>query len=418
MTESNRLIGRIINSNGVEGTVTIAVHGQGNVLDIRMENWANLNNPPELGDLIYVNLNSLSSQNGFIKGELINVIQKTYRQDLFKTVDEPPREIDIITDPQLHRAIRLRAQILRVVRTVLNEHGFLEVETPILLRHHDIAPVEHFKVTSPSLPNQFYLRICPENYLKRLIVAGFDRVFEIGKSFRSEGHTTKNSPEFTTMECYQMLADYKVMMSLTEEIVRRIVLEIKGTSILTFRGQSIDVSIPWKRKPFLDAVDETLGISLLDHPDASSLATVMLEAGLNVSQNMSRRQLINVIAETVEAGFSEPTFLIDHPAETISVAKRHPSRPELIERFEGFIGGLELAHGFTELNDPVEQRQRMEDVLEEKALLGLPIHELDEEFLQALEIGFLPTAGLGIGIDRLVMLLTDSNLDRTITFPI
>lgn len=325
-----------------------------------------------------------------------------------------PREILLACDNKLRQALKSRSKVLKILRSELDQRGFLEVETNILLPVRDIAPVKHFTVISrfADKDSEQVLRICPENQLKRMIVAGFDRVYEIGRSFRDERATERHLPEFSSMECYAAWAGYREMMVLCEELVSEVLVQI-GIS----KEKTAALKKPWKQITFREAALKFAGIDPDALQDEASLTSALKKAGIPIDNCRHRRQLLDRLATVaIEPHLIEPTFLVDHPMETICVAKRHDDRPHLLERFEAYFMGIEIAHGFSELTVPQEQRLRMELLLAEKIADGEEEHPLDEEFIQALELGLPPTGGLGIGIDRLVMLATEEPINRTVPF--
>jgi len=344
----------------------------------------------------------------------------TLRTDLFTNDgDHAPREITLLQDEALRNALAVRRQVIKTVREYLDARRFLEMETPIILPIRDIAPVPHFAVT-PARDGTAVLRICPENALKRLIVAGFDRVYEIARNFRVENAAHHRSSEFTTVECYAAYTTYLQTMDLCEDLIRNIIrTTLGGNDVLRYQNREIDIKTRWERLDFQTAVQRATGIELERAPDTPTLKSEMAARGINAEGLHSRRACINHLAEIVEEQLNSPTFLMDHPSETICVAQRHDApRSHLLQRFELFIGGMEIAHAFAELTDPLEQRARMQELLEEKIAAGDTPHPLDLDFLKAIDIGLPPTCGLGIGIDRLVMLLTNEPIDRVIAFPL
>lgn len=344
----------------------------------------------------------------------------TLRPDLF-TQDNPrsPREITLLRDPALRHALDIRRRVIKTVRDYLDDRGFLEMETPIVLPVRDIAPVPHFAVT-PTTNGTAVLRICPENALKRLVVSGFDRVYEVARNFRVEDATHHRSSEFTTLECYAAYTTYKHTMELCQDLILTVIRNVHGRDdVLQYQGKTIDITAPWERWDFQTAVQRATGIDLKQAPDLHTLQREMAARGMPASGFHSRRTCVNHLAEIIEQQISTPTFLMDHPAETICVAQRHDApRSHLLQRFELFIGGMEIAHAFAELTNPLEQRERMQELLQERITAGDDAHPLDDDFLTAIDIGLPPTCGLGIGIDRLVMLLTNEPIDRVIAFPI
>ncbi|MEX1258139.1 MAG: amino acid--tRNA ligase-related protein [Gemmatimonadota bacterium] len=278
------------------------------------------------------------------------------------------REVDFLLTPELRGNLVVRAKVIRALRQVLDARGFLEVETPILLRAPDVAPVSHF-VASHST-SQLYLRICPESYLKRLVVGGFGRVYEIGKSFRYETGSHQGLPEFTLMECYQAFAEYQGMAALTEELVASAAEAALGHSLIQVDGRTVDLRRPWKRVLLREAVLAKTGLDILN-ANEDKLRQLLGAAGSHLSGATPRWTLIDKVIEAhVQPDLTEPTFLMDYPVETICAAARHPEDPRIIERFEAYVGGVEIAHAFSELTDPTDQRNRMVDVLDARTRAG------------------------------------------------
>ncbi|HXL38247.1 MAG TPA: lysine--tRNA ligase, partial [Ktedonobacteraceae bacterium] len=304
----------------------------------------------------------------------------------------------------------------------LDEHGFLEVETPILQPLYGGATARPFITHHNTLNRDLYLRIAVELYLKRLIVGGFERVYEIGRDFRNEGIDRSHNPEFTMMECYQAYADYNDIMRLVEEMICFIAEEVKGSARITYQGTEIDLTPPWNRIRLLDAIEEFTGIDVDLYPDKERLATAMREHGYEADPNLGRGRLIDdlkgIMFRKGSVALRQAFFLTDYPLDVSPLAKQHTEFPGLVERFQPFVGGLELGNAFTELNDPLDQRARFEDQMSQRAQGDEEAQVLDEDFLEALEVGMPPTGGLGIGVDRLVMLLSDQESIRdVILFP-
>lgn len=329
------------------------------------------------------------------------------------------RYLDLMSNEDARRTFILRSQIIAAIRQFMNALGFLEVETPILQAHAGGAMARPFATHYNALDEDYFLRIATELHLKRLIVGGLDRVYEIGRIFRNEGFSAKHNPEYTSMESYEAYADYRDVMAMTEALVASTASTVLGTETVVFKGQEISLSPPWRRITLRDAILQETGIDFEEYPDADSLRRAMQAWGLPADPQAGRGKLIDELLSTyVEPKLIQPTFLLDYPVELSPLAKRHPDDPGLVERFEAFMGGFEVANAFTELNDPREQRARFqEQVLLREA--GDEEAELpDEDFLTAIEYGLPPTGGLGIGIDRIVMILTDQHTIReVILFP-
>lgn len=342
-------------------------------------------------------------------------VEKRYRQ----------RYLDLIANEETKPLFVTRSRIVSAVREFLVQKGFIEVETPVLQSVAGGALARRFKTHHEALDEDLYLRIALELHLKRLVVGGFDKVFEIGRVFRNEGISTKHNPEFTMLEAYQAYADYNDMMRLVEDMVYCVARTVIGDTRVRFGDEYIDFSPPWRRVPLREAVKEKSGIDFEDYPDADSLRQRMEEVGMQVDPTKDRGRLVDELISTfVEPTLIQPTFLVDYPVEMSPLAKRKRDNPSLVERFELFIGGIEVANAFTELNDPLEQRERFRQQQETQSLAASSVAEeqekevIDEDFLLALEYGMPPTGGLGVGIDRLVMVLCGKqSIREVILFP-
>jgi lysyl-tRNA synthetase, class II len=322
------------------------------------------------------------------------------------------RELDLIANDEARELFIVRARVVSAVRRFLDAEGFIEVETPVLQPLYGGALARPFTTHHNALDRTFYLRIATELYLKRLIVGGLERVYELGKDFRNEGVDSTHNPEFTMLEWYEAYADYEDIASRCERLVAY------AASEAGYAGE-IDLSPPWRREKLVDAIRERTGIDVMELRDRDSLADAMSARGLAVPEGDTWAQLVDeLLSKHVEPTLIEPTFLMDYPVELSPFAKRHRSVPGLVERFEAYIGGLEVANAFTELNDPDEQRRRFED---QRAAAGAGDEEAqpyDEAFLEALEQGMPPTGGIGIGIDRLVMVVTGQrSIREVVLFP-
>jgi lysyl-tRNA synthetase class 2 len=329
------------------------------------------------------------------------------------------RYVDLVMNPEVREVFRKRARIIQIIREQLIEEGFIETETPVLQPLYGGAAARPFTTIHHALGEaKLYLRIADELYLKRLIVGGFDRVFEIAKNFRNEGIDRTHNPEFTMMECYAAYWDYNDMMGLVDRIVRRLGEEFGEDGKISFGEHEIDVANGFRRVAFLDLLQEHTGVDF-GPLDRDAVAAAAKKMGIEVEASMGRGKLLDeIFSEKAEPTLIQPTFVCDHPVELSPLAKRHPDNPDLVERFEPFIAGLEIGNSFSELNDPRDQRARFE----EQVKLGLrgddEAQQLDEDFLRALEYGMPPTGGLGMGIDRLVMLFTGSlSIRDVLLFP-
>ncbi len=329
------------------------------------------------------------------------------------------RYLDLIVNPEVKDTFVKRSKIIRSMRNYLEDKGFLEVETPMMHPIVGGANARPFVTHHNALDMDLYLRIAPELYLKRLIVGGMEKVFEINRNFRNEGMSYKHNPEFTMMELYEAYADYHDMMELTEELVEHISQEILDTTTIEYEGQEIDLSTPWQRMTMIEAIEEYTGIDFgeIDSVDKAYKAADNL--GLEPEDDLSIGEIIHFIfEERVEEELIQPVFIKDYPIEVSPLARRKENNHNLTYRFEPFICGREIGNAFTELNDPVEQRRRFEEQVSRREEGDEEAHMMDEDYIRALEYGMPPTGGLGIGVDRLVMLLTDSSSIReVILFP-
>lgn len=326
------------------------------------------------------------------------------------------RYLDLIANSQVRDTFITRTKIINAIRQFLTSRGFLEVETPILNAIAGGANARPFITHHNALDMELYLRIAPELFLKRLIVGGLEKVFELGKNFRNEGISTKHNPEYTMVEVYQAYIDYEEMMSLTEELISYVTQQVKGSNRFEFQGQVIDVTPPWPRLPMLEAIKQYTGVDLSGDLTPEQIEEYRRTLKLDDTVR-TKAQLINeAFDEYVEPHLTGPIFIVDYPVEISPLAKRKASDPTLTDRFEPYIVGWEIANGFSELNDPFDQKQRFLQQAAERASGDQEAHMMDEEYIFALEHGMPPTAGLGIGIDRLVMLLTDSPSIRDVIF--
>jgi lysyl-tRNA synthetase class 2 len=328
------------------------------------------------------------------------------------------RYLDLISNEENKNIFVLRSKIITAIRSFLDKQGFMEVETPVLHTHAGGALARPFVTHHHALGENLYLRIALELHLKRLVVGGFDKVYEIGRAFRNEGISIKHNPEFTLLECYQAYSDYNDVMILVEEMLRHIAQAVLGNTKLTCNGKTIDLSLPWQRLQLREAIKNYCDIDFEDYPDAASLGSRMAEMGMEIDPSKGRGRLVDELLSTfVEPNLIQPTFLLDYPLEMSPLAKRKRGNDRLVERFEGFVGGREIANAFTELNDPLEQRERFQKQLREQ-VADEEVEIADEDFLQALEYGMPPTGGLGMGIDRLVMLFANQqSIREVILFP-
>jgi lysyl-tRNA synthetase class 2 len=338
-------------------------------------------------------------------------VEKRYRQ----------RYLDLVVSPQSRETFRRRALTVSGIRRWLDERQFLEIETPVLQSEAGGADARPFITHHNALDLPLFLRIATELHLKRLVVGGFERVYELGRIFRNEGMSTRHNPEFTSVEVYQAYADYITMMDLTESMLASVTEQVCGGTRLTYQGTDVDLTPPWRRATMHELVQDATGLDFTAFSSRDQAAAAMAKAGLEVPEKADSigRLLNEAFEQRVETTLIQPTFVTDYPIEISPLARKHRSKPGLVERFELFIVGRETANAFSELIDPVDQRQRLEAQQARKAAGDLEAQGLDEDFVQALEVGMPPTGGLGIGIDRLVMLLTDSpSIRDVIAFPL
>lgn len=329
------------------------------------------------------------------------------------------RHVDLIMNPEVKESFVLRSKIIKAIREFLDNRDFLEVETPILGTLAGGATARPFITHHNTLDIDMYLRIANELYLKRLIVGGFDRVYEMGRMFRNEGMSIKHNPEYTAIELYQAYADYNDMMDITESLVGYVAEKVLGTTKINYQGKDIDLSPPWRRLSMEDAVREYAGVDFSKIETDEEARAVAKEKGIDVKDNMTRGHIINELFEEFgEAHLDQPTFILHHPVEVSPLAKRNAEDPRITNRFEAFVNCWEIANAFSELNDPIDQKGRFEKQIEERESGNDEAHMMDKDFIRALEVGLPPTGGLGIGIDRLIMILTNQpSIRDVILFP-
>lgn len=329
------------------------------------------------------------------------------------------RYVDLAVNPDVQEIFKIRAATLRSLRDFLDEHDFIEVETPILQPIYGGAAAQPFITHHNQLHQDLYLRISFELYLKRLLVGGLERVYEIGRDFRNEGVSYKHNPEFTQLEFYWAYADYKDVMDLNEEMIAYAAKKVLGTTKTTFNNQEIDLSPPWKRIELRQGILDATGIDINDHLTAESLEKAMEAKNLNPKPGSTRGKLIDsIIGDLLEPNLMQPTILYNYPRDISPLAKSIPGDPGTVERFEGFVGGMELCNAFTELNDPLDQEQRFLEMGRAYADDDEEKHPMDDDYLNALSYGMPPAGGFGIGVDRLVMLLSGRrSIREVILFP-
>ena len=373
---------------GIDGIVFASKRGE---LSVRAESWQllskSLRPPPE-------------------KFHGLEDVETRYRK----------RELDLIANAETRDVFLKRARTIAAVRRWLDERGFVEVETPVLQPLYGGALARPFTTHHNALDRDLYLRIATELYLKRLIVGGIDKVYELGKDFRNEGVSHKHNPEFTMLEWYEAYADYEDTARELEQLVADVAQQVLGTTKVEREGETIDLAPPWRRVTLRDAIKERAGIDVMEHPSREQLAEAMSS---EASPEEGWGKLVDgLLSKRVEPNLIQPTFIVDYPVELSPFAKRHRRDQGLVERWEAFVGGIEISNAFTELNDPDEQRRRFEQQREEIERGDEEAQPYDEAFVEALEHGMPPTGGVGLGIDRLVMILTGAqSLREVVLFP-
>lgn len=329
------------------------------------------------------------------------------------------RYIDLIVNPEVKKNFIIRSKIIKAMREYLDEKGFLEVETPLLNTKQGGATARPFVTHHNTLDLDLYMRIAPELYLKRLIVGGLEKVYEIGKNFRNEGMSVKHNPEFTMLELYSAYTDFHGMMALAENMVYTIANQVLGTAKIQYQGIDIDLTPPWSKMTMIEAVKKYTGVDFNEINNDDEANAVAKQKGINLEKKTSKGEILSLIfEECVEEHLKQPTFIYDYPVEISPLAKRKPDDHEMTERFEIFSVIGEMGNAFSELNDPIDQKGRFMDQVKKREAGDEEAGEMDEDFINALEIGLPPTGGMGIGVDRLIMLLTDSSTIRdVILFP-
>ena len=379
----------------------------------------------DLGDIIGVTGRAVVTRRGQLSIEVTDwvVLAKSLRPppDKFHGLEDTEtryrrRELDLIANEDSREIFRIRARTVSAVRRWLDGNDFFEVETPVLQPLYGGALAKPFTTFHNALDRELYLRIATELYLKRCVVGGIDRVYELGKDFRNEGISMKHNPEFTMLEWYEAYADYEKTASDLEQLVHGVAVEVLGSSSIERDGKSIDLTPPWRRVTLRDAILEHAGIDIEVETTREKLAAAM---GVELESDVGWGKLVDtVFSKRVEPTLIEPTFILDYPKELSPFAKAHRSKEGVVERWEAFLGGVEIANSFSELNDPDEQRRRFEQQAEELARGDDEAQPYDESFIEALEQGMPPTGGVGLGIDRLVMMLTGaSSLREVVLFP-
>jgi lysyl-tRNA synthetase, class II len=342
---------------------------------------------------------------------------ETVRYAAFSDVEERYRQryADLAVNPEVRDIFRTRARLVRLLRAFLDDHGFLEVETPVLQPLYGGAAARPFVTYHNQLKQDLYLRISFELYLKRLIVGGYERVYEIGRDFRNEGVDTTHNPEFTQLEFYAAYWDYHDVMRFTEKMIAYVARELTGATTITYQGHTIDLAPPWQRITLRDAIKQFAEIDYLEHETAEELAAAIRAAGGHARDHVSWGKLVDgLLGDYVEPNLIQPTFITDYPRDISPLAKRIPGDPRHTERFEFFIAGMEMGNAFTELNDPIDQRARFEEMQQLHAGDVEEAHPIDEDYIRALRYGMPPTGGFGTGVDRLAMLFTNTTTIREV----
>ena len=380
----------------------------------------------DMGDIIGVEGEVFKTQSGEIsvKAKKLKLLSKSLQilPEKWHGLKDPDlryrqRYVDLIVNPEVKETFLLRNKIIRKIREYLDNLGYLEVETPILGNIAGGANARPFLTHHNALNIDMSLRIANELYLKRLIVGGFDKVYEMGKMFRNEGMDTRHNPEFTNIELYEAYADYNDMMEITENLVAYVAKEVLGTTKVEYQGKTIDFTPPWRRIKMQDAVKEHTGVDFDKINTDEEALEVAKEHKLEIKPGMTRGHVISeMFEEFCEQYMDQPTFIIGHPVEISPLAKRNPDDPRITNRFEAFANCWEIANAFSELNDPIDQRERFEEQLRQKEYGDDEAHPMDEDFLNAIEVGLPPTGGLGIGVDRLIILLTNQASIRDVIF--
>jgi lysyl-tRNA synthetase class 2 len=382
----------------------------------------------DIGDIIGIKGEVFRTRKGEIsvKAKEITLLSKSLRPlpEKWHGLKDPDlryrqRYVDLIVNPDVRQTFVLRSRIIQEIRKYLDERGFLEVETPVLHTTAGGAAARPFITHHNALDLDMYMRIATELHLKRLIVGGFDKVYEIGRIFRNEGISIKHNPEFTSIELYQAYADYHDIMNLTEDMISTVTKKVLGTDVVIYQGQEINLAVPWKRITMIDAVKQYTGIDMNSVSGDEEARRAAKAAGIEIEGKETWGEVLSLLfEEKVEEHLVQPTFIMDYPIEISPLAKKKKDDPRLTERFELFVTGREFGNAFTELNDPIDQRERFMEQARQRAAGNEEAEMMDEDFVNALEIGMPPTGGLGIGIDRLVMLLTDSySIRDVILFP-
>jgi lysyl-tRNA synthetase class 2 len=434
---SIRVMGKIVFAHIEDGQGTIQLFFRAN--DIGEEKMALFNEHFDNGDFIQASGEMFRTKAGEVslKVEAFQMIAKAITPlpaakdeevdgEIVRhsTLEDPEirfrqRYADLAVNPQVREIFRIRAALVRALREFMDSHDFLEVETPVLQPVYGGAAARPFVTYHNQLKQDLYLRISFELYLKRLLVGGIERVYEIGRDFRNEGVDRKHNPEFTMLEFYMAYADYRRVMEFTEEMLRFAGKQVLGGTKLNYQGMEIDLGNDWPRMTIAESMKHYADIDLAKYPDAGSLAAAMAAKGYYVAPGASHGKLVEgLVGDHVEPKLIQPSFLYDYPREISPLAKSQPGNQQIVERFEGYMGGFEICNAFSELNDPLDQLARFEEMGSSLKADDEDLHPLDEDYLRAMRYGMPPNGGFGMGIDRLTMLFTDQpNIREVILFP-
>ena len=424
--ESFRIAGRITEVRTFGGIAFIDLRGEREEIQVVLQDEEILNFLEEYvqnGDIVGIEGSLTYTQKGEFSLQAVDfqLLTKGVRpipSDYYGLEDQETqyreRSQHLIADMKARETFRARSQIISQTRRFLEDREFMEVETPIIQPVYGGAAAEPFTTHIEDKDMEAYLRIAPELYLKRLIIGGFERIFEIGKNFRNESIDTTHNPEYTAMEVYQAYADYEDMMELTENLIEHIAIEVTGGAEVDFQGQTIDFSAPWERLAMRDAIEEYTGFDVREMSD-EQIRQKMQEHAVELDTDYERGLAIaELFEDLVEEELVQPVHIIDHPQETTPLCKDHREKDGFIERFESFAAGMEISNAYTELRNPTQQKEHFEEEQRRQKEGDDEAHPLDMDFIEALELGMPPTGGLGIGIDRIVMLMTDSESIRDV----
>ena len=431
------IAGRIMSKRGQGKVIFSDIHDRDGKmqlfikLDIVGEETLNAYKTYDLGDIVAVKGTVMKTQKGEItvKPTEITLVCKALKPlpEKWNGLKDPDiryrqREVDIITNPEVKETFLKRAQIIKEIRNYLDERGFIEVETPILSPIAGGAAARPFITHHNTLDIDMYLRIATELYLKRCIVAGFEKVYDMGKNFRNEGMSVRHNPEFTMIELYEAYADYNDMMEIMENLIEYVCLKVNGTTKVTYQGTEIDFKAPWKRVTMVEAVREHAGVDFDAIKSDEEAQAIAKEKELEFPKDLkyvTKGEVLNALYEEfAEEHMIQPTFVTDYPVEISPLTKKKRGNEMFTERFEGFVFGREVCNAYSELNDPIVQRERFEQQANERELGDDEAYMIDEEFMSALETGMPPTGGLGFGVDRMAMFLTDAaSIKDVILFP-